>query len=240
MPGDATQDRGKIPVTINRGLDWNAIHLSAAEKSIRFVEDGEGNIWGFPVMLIDPSTPGATTLVAQPNAVIRDANSGQQANVDQFTRNDLSTVYNGGGHLNTNAVVCYYNSAGTGGVPHYETGRTPNRWKSVETAVAAATTDLWTPAAGTKFRLMGGIITMSGSIAAIAKRSLKLIEETAGTVIVAVGIVIPVLGANIAIPFTIPGNGFLASTADKKLQVVTAGGTYVAGSDWVTVWGTEE
>ena len=81
---------------------------------------------------------------------------------------------------------------------------------------------------------------MAGSIAAVAARTLQLIEETAGTVIVELHLSITATGASIAIPFTIAGNGYLSSTVTKKLQIVTAGGTYVTGTDAVSVWGTEE
>jgi len=116
----------------------------------------------------------------------------------------------------------------------------PVIFKNATAAAAAATTDLWAPTAGKKFRLLGGVITMSGSIAAAALRTLQLIEETAGTVIVQVNLLIPVLGGSVSVPFTITGNGYLSSTVTKKLQIVTVGGTYVVGTDAVSVWGTEE
>lgn len=122
----------------------------------------------------------------------------------------------------------------------FEYSRTPGTFKTASVAAAPATTDVWSPTAGKKFRLMGGVITMGGTIAAAAARTLQLIEETAGTVIIEVHMVIPVLGGNVQVPFTIPGNGYLSSAVTKKLQAVTAGGTYVVGTDAVSVWGTEE
>jgi hypothetical protein len=122
----------------------------------------------------------------------------------------------------------------------YEAIRTPGFFRTAVAAAAPATTDLWAPTAGKKFRLLGGVISMAGTIAAAAARTLQLIEETAGTIIVEVHLSIPVTGGSVSVPFSISGNGYLSSTVTKKLQIVTAGGTYVTGTDAVSVWGTEE
>jgi hypothetical protein len=239
LSSDSTQDKAKLPVLINKPLNWANMGLTQQARTVRFVEDEEGNIWAYPVVLIDPQA-NTENLTVMPNVVIRDPNIAQFANVDQYTRADLSTLYNSGALLNVNAVQCVYNSLGTGSQPRYETLRTPNKWKNASTAVAPATTDLWTPAGGTKFRVLGGTITMSGTIAAAAIRTLTLIEETAATVIARAVLDIPILGGTLAYSFTLGPNGFLASTVDKKLQIVTAGATYVTGADAVMVWGTEE
>ena len=169
-----------------------------------------------PIILTDGTTPTSAAEIS----VMGNANIGSS----------------GSKLLRTGALMAFSNVAST----NYEQARTPTIFKNAAPAAAPATTDVWTPAGGKKFRLMGGVISMSGSIAAVALRTLKLIEETAGTVIVELHLDIPVTGGSVAVNFTIPGNGFLASTVDKKLQAVTAGGTYVTGTDAVSVWGTEE
>lgn len=231
----STQDKSKNPITVDKALDWNTtFNLTQQVKSIRFVEDGEGNIWGYPVILIDPTAP--EPIQARASVVIRDATTASAwATVATANANSIYAGGNSGGLWVTNVPLIGNPIANT-----LEVLRTANTIKSTAIASAPGTTDVWTPAGGKKFRLMGGLISMSGLIAAAATRTMTLFEETAGTVLFRCNITIPVLGTNVAFPFNFPGNGFLASIADKKLQCTTAGGTYTAGGDSVMVWGTEE
>lgn len=151
-----------------------------------------------------------------------------------YSAADGSFGVNGQGILVT-AVNYVRNFAGG-----YEVTRTPVVYKNNVCAAAPATTDIWAPTAGKKFRVLGGFITMSGLIAAAATRNIQLVEETAGTVIMQASVTIPVLGFNLCIPFNLRPNGYLSSTVTKKLQAVTSGGTYTTGVDSVSVWGTEE
>jgi len=121
--------------------------------------------------------------------------------------------------------------------------RTPDTFKSATVPAATGTTDVWTPAAGKKFRLMGYAIHFSGTAAAAGLRTFSIQEETLGDIGMNTGTLAPAAGTgaeNSSMVVNLPGNGYLATTADKKLQVVTATTAYTAGADYITVWGTEE
>ena len=188
---------------------------------------------GKAVILVDPGTGKVLGGGIPVNVHIVDSNNTTIASVVS----QLFEAIGGVSTLFTDSAIRIYNPAVTNTL---ERVRTPTFFPNAALAAAPATTDVWTPTAGKKFRLLGGVITMSGLIAAAANRTLQLIEETAGTIIVRASVTIPVLGVNVAIPFDLRPNGFLASTASKKLQAVTAGGTYSTGIDSVSVWGTEE
>jgi hypothetical protein len=48
------------------------------------------------------------------------------------------------------------------------------------------------------------------------------------------------VGLNAPICISLPGNGYLATLADKDLIITTGTTAYTVGSDAVTAWGTEE
>jgi len=121
--------------------------------------------------------------------------------------------------------------------------RTPTTFRSATVPAATGTTDVWTPAGGKKFRLMGYAIHFSGTAAAAGLRTFSIQEETLGAIGMDTGTLAPAAGTgaeNSSLVVNLPGNGYLATTADKKLQVVTATTAYTAGADYITVWGTEE
>lgn len=86
---------------------------------------------------------------------------------------------------------------------------------------------IWTPAAGKKFRLMGGIVSIG---TAVGNVSIK--DNTAGTTI----LVIPKTTLDTAIALPMMGNGILSATAGN---VLTATGTALATISGF-VFGTEE
>ena len=220
-------------VGINQPLNWEQLKMAESVKSLYFEVDEENNIKAQPVILLDPrfspTSVGGHISALDPTGLTRAIGTGGYPISDFYPATDLSFA------LLTQAAQYVKGAANS-----LEVVRTPT---SVVTAIAAAatgTTAVWTPAAGKKFRALKIVVTMSGLIAAAAIRNLTLIEETAGTVIARTHITIPVLGGTHSIAFDLGPNGFLASTADKKLQVVTAGGTYSTGQDTITVYGTEE
>lgn len=240
VKGDkSNEDKSPRPVTISKPLNWSTSSFSQQVRSLRFAEDDDGNVWAMPVVLFDVN-PVVAAGVAVPEAdrinpwgKFRLVNNEGSIAVDVTSPSLLFSIYNG---ALLNMALGYAADSTTVLKKNF----TPDKWKSSVIAAAPATTDIWTPTAGYKFRVLGGVICMGGLIAAAAVRNLTLIEETAGTVVMRTSITIPVLGNNIAIPFTLGPSGFLASTADKKLQCVTAGATYTAGQDSVYVYGTEE
>lgn len=119
----------------------------------------------------------------------------------------------------------------------------PTTYKSATIAAAAGSNDVWTPGTGKKFRLMGFMIVLAGTAAAPGARTFSIQEETLGAIGIDTGCLAPAAGTgaeNTPIVVNLPGNGYLATTANKKLQVVTGTTSYTAGADYITVWGREE
>lgn len=108
---------------------------------------------------------------------------------------------------------------------------------------SAATHDLWTPSTGKKFRVKGGLISIHGNGSGAGHETITLIEETLGSIGLAVHcwLVTSNLSTESTIfqfPFDL-GDGYLATTADKKLQY-SIGKALAMGKVTVIVWGTEE
>lgn len=121
--------------------------------------------------------------------------------------------------------------------------RVANIFKTV-TATAAGATTVWTPAAGKKFRLMGFLISVAGTMAATGVQSIELIDGSGGTVIKNfVAGLIQTPSASIApVGAVFPGDlgqGQLSSTANNALEV-SLGTAMATGNVSVNVWGTEE
>jgi len=112
------------------------------------------------------------------------------------------------------------------------------------TATATGPTVVWTPASGKKFRLMGFIISVAGTMAATGVQSIQLIDGSGGTVIKNfIASLIQTPSASIApVGAVFPGDlgqGQLSSTANNVLEV-SLGTAMVTGNVSVNVWGTEE
>lgn len=108
---------------------------------------------------------------------------------------------------------------------------------------STGTKDLWTPSAGKKFRLKGGIISVHGNGSGAGHETITLIEESLGSIGLAFHcwLVSSNLSSESTIfqcPFDL-GDGYLATTADKKLQF-SIGKALAMGKVTVIVWGTEE
>lgn len=103
--------------------------------------------------------------------------------------------------------------------------RTPDRFTTFSLALAAAETTIWTPAAGRKFRFMGGVIT--ASVATV----LTFRDNTAGTLIFTVSL-------NAGVPWNMVdmGNGILSAVANNVLTVTRSVASALDG----TLYGTEE
>lgn len=226
-------------IVIDKALDWKTFNLAEAVKSFYFETDEEGNLKAIPVILIDPDasivTVDPTKVQGLPRVGIRDSASGNVANVDAYAMQGLSgTRY----MLNVAAAMLVYNPNASG--PSMEGYRTPSKYKWASCVTAAATI-IWSPTAGTKFRLMGGVIVILASLAAAALQKINFLEETLGTFGLEFQIYLPAAIGTLAtvIPFTLGPNGYLASAADKDLTV-TMTANLGAGAVSVTVWGTEE
>lgn len=108
---------------------------------------------------------------------------------------------------------------------NWDRPRTPNIFKPQNAVAVATEATVWTPAAGKKFRLMGGVLTGPGAAGAYEFR-----DNTAGTIIFTV-----FLSAGQAVPFDL-GNGILSGAADRVLTCDGPASATLTG----TIWGTEE
>jgi hypothetical protein len=233
-----SEDKSNQPVYINKALDWDGMKLSEQVKSVRFITDGAGNAYGLFAVIIDP-TYTTQNILARERVVVRDGvGDVNQAVLPTSTTSVLTDLdYNGtsGFAVGINQIMAFKPSTAA-----FEKIRTPDTFKTVAVAAATGTTDIWTPAAGKKIRLLGLTISGGGTIAAAAARTYTVFEETAGTIYARGATIVVILGNNWCHTYDFRPNGILLSTVNKKLQITTAGGTYTAGGDAVTAWGTEE
>ena len=106
--------------------------------------------------------------------------------------------------------------------------RTPSVFKPLSAVAINPEATIWAPAAGTKFRLMGG------NIASSVAGNVTLRDNTAGTIIAVVpcgvaGVAYPIFGDD-------PGNGILSAAANNVLTATGPASSTLSG----TVFGTQE
>jgi hypothetical protein len=104
--------------------------------------------------------------------------------------------------------------------------RTPNVFKTLNAVSIATEATIWTPAAGKKFRLMGGLISVGTAAANVLIK-----DNTAGTTIA----ILPKTAVDVAFTFVL-GNGVLSAAANNVLTATGVATTTISG----VVWGTEE
>jgi hypothetical protein len=104
--------------------------------------------------------------------------------------------------------------------------RTPGRYVDLNGATITTIATVWTPAAGKKFRLMGGMISVDSACSVLFE------DNGAGTTIIRT----PKLLANTPYNFVL-ANGILSGAADRVLKATASTGTVtITGA----IWGTEE
>jgi hypothetical protein len=232
----ATDDKASQPVIINKPLDWaGTFALSQQAKSIRFVEDENGNLWGFPVVLIDPSS--AAPIQARGSVTLKDFQSSTFASVEILYSGAVSTT-GGNAGLHTFAHLMLDNT--TAGSQKWESQRTPTFWKWALCTTVAATA-VWTPTAGKKFRLMGLTICPDAGLAAAGIQKISLLDSATD-----IGInfqtYLPIAASiahQVPIVVVFPGNGFLSAAANNVLNC-TLTSACTAGGISISVFGTEE
>jgi hypothetical protein len=220
-------------------VDGTAYPILAAR--LKMLNSGEVETKLFtPFNPTDGTLTSPTSILAQaqptsaPSTIINSvgANGGSWKNISMNNLAQGLNVFSIQGALDVDA------SGGTGTILPV---RSPTKYKWAACTTTAAT-DLWTPAAGKKFRVMCGTIQCAGGLAAAGLETIDLQEETLGTFGLKFGTWVPIAAAAAGTPqiyFDLRPNGYLATTADKKLQVVL-GAAMTAGAVEVTVWGTEE
>ena len=90
----------------------------------------------------------------------------------------------------------------------------------------ASEATIWTPTSGKKFRLMGGVLALTG---AAVNTTIK--DGSGGATI----LTLPTLSLNGVVPFDL-GQGILSAAADKPLRAVGTALSVLNGA----VWGREE
>lgn len=129
----------------------------------------------------------------------------------------------------------------------WERQRTPTIYKASTGHNQTAGTTIWDPAAGKKFRLMGGIVTVTRAVAIAGggtNVNFKLKDGAADIGLqwsfwVPTASVTTEAGTAAMFPFTLPGNGYLSAAADNNLVGATSV-DLTTGHIAVQVYGTEE
>ena len=121
--------------------------------------------------------------------------------------------------------------------------RTPTVWNVVEEIQAANQTTIWNPGAQS-FRMMGGLVFISGSSARAVGSQTGIQLQDGATTFWAIHPMIPggagtTMGLDVSVPIAFPGNGYL-STAPGNVLSVNLGAAFTSGGVTVSVWGTQE
>jgi hypothetical protein len=119
---------------------------------------------------------------------------------------------------------------------------TPTKFVQSTGNQAAAVT-VWTPAAGKKFRVLGGVIMLTKDAAAAQIVSFLLYDGANTVPIFAADIsaaALVAIGSETVIPFNFGGNGYLSIAANNALNLQIGAGVLTAGYYSISVWGTEE
>ena len=117
-----------------------------------------------------------------------------------------------------------------------ESQRTPTVFKTLDLTPAIGSTAVWTPTAGKRFRVLGGIVTVpntSTSAAAVISRLMDGAVNFAN--IAAIG----ATTAGISYQLSFGGNGYLSTAVGNVLNLNNTA-AYTAGGVVLSVWGTEE
>lgn len=196
---------------------WNLVKTF---KSFRLLEDEEGHAYAIPVIITDPQ---------QTSMVPMGVYLGTSVNKSASNPGNGPWVFNVPELLKAVTAL-------------YEQQRTPDTFKQLALTAASGQAGIWEPAAGKKFRLMGGVITIAKGSTAAGAISIGLQDGAAGAQVVFIALSGAALLATPdvnCIPFTIPFNGYLSTTADNWLYLNNSA-AFTAGGVSVAVWGTEE
>jgi hypothetical protein len=193
---------------------WN---LLKTFRSLRIPVDENGQAWTLPVILVDPASPGMHP-------------TGIRGQLDQGS----APLYG----PQVYSVQQLYNESTS--PPSLEFQRTPTIFKFLEDRTTSGAQTVWTPTAGKRFRLLGGIITVSKDAACAGALILALYDSaTQFTSYIVSHAALVAIGNVVLIPISFKGNGYLSSAINNVLNV-NFSGALTAGGISISVWGTEE
>jgi len=207
-------DKSKTIIKINAPLKWIEWMLTQQARSLRFVQDEEGNLWSQPIVI-----------------------AGLNPQEDQINIAPVGRHYEPTGMdeyaLHVKASMQLYN------VAEYalETQRTPNIFK---TNNGTSDYTVWDPAAGKRFRLMSFQILLSKEVACAGALNITLLDatETICTFPISSAALVA-MGQIHCINVVLPGNGYLSVAADNTL-IVGFSANLTAGLITMNAQGTEE
>lgn len=229
------QDYGANKALVNKPLQWTDLALSEQVKGLRFFRDRDNNIVVFATMGFDPTQTGLNVLPISRIGIS-----------DPAALNTYARVYGNAaaGWLDSTlglvVQATHMLDKIVAGVGTLEAQRTPTLFKHVTTA-AAGNTAVWSPPGGKKFRLLGGVMTLTKEAACAGALAIYL-NDGGGVTILEVEIsaaALVAIGAVTVLPFTFPGNGYLSANAANALNV-NLSGALTAGALHTNVWGNEE
>jgi len=215
---DSTIDKSPLPIKLKGRLFWFDSGLNQQSNGIRFPADDQKNIWAQPVWIVG-TNPGGTEIRS---------NDIDYASADAVAQNTIGLATRGFQYLYDPVLATW------------DRQRNVTTFKTLIDNTANNAT-VWTPAGGKKYRVMGGIISLSKDAACAGSFQVGLTDSAGGQwlVIQISHAALVATGQVMVVPFQIPGNGYLSPTAGNLLQA-TCSGALTAGSMGVTVWGTEE
>ena len=228
------KDYGPRKTVVNATVQWPDMRLSEQVKHVRLFRDKENNIVAMPVILLDPTQTGLNVLpmgrvgISDPGAV-----------------NSYARVYGlpcCGWPETTMGLVTHSTEMVQKGA-NLEAVRTPTHFRQFA-AVNAGSTACWTPAGGNRFRVLGGVVSVSAgsTFAAAAGNVFNFYDGATPMNIGYFAFWVSNVAGNtppVTFAFDLRPNGYLSIAADRILYsnlnaALTAG--YVSGF----VYGTEE
>ena len=231
MSDNEVKDYAPNKAVVNATVQWPDLRLSEQIKHLRFFRDKDNNIVAMPVVMFDPTQVGLNVLPM-----------GRVGISDPAAVNSYARVFG--------LPCCGWPETTLGLVTHstqmlqkgamLEAQRTPTIWRTLSAAVNAGATIIWNPPADRRFRLMGGILSLSKDAACAGAEYIGLRDDVTDFFHIDISSGALVATGNvIVIPFAFPQNGFLSAAINNNLNL-TLGGALTAGYASAQVWGTEE
>jgi len=215
----STQDQGSEKTKINLPFQWNTAGLNRSIKSIRFVADDDGAIWGYPVIIAGANSSNNELVVSDI----------EKANSDTISSNQVGIL--------TRSLNYLIKPGATYAI---ERQRTPTIFANASAITGAGDNIVWNPAAGKRFRLMGFTVIVSKEAACAGAFYISVKDQgTAFYRLTVSTAALVAIGQPIQFTYNFPGNGYLSTAEDNNL-ILDLNGALTAGSVSINYWGCEE